>query len=165
MSLKRAIASLLGSGVAPLRIVRTSVDGWRANRLGALYDYVVRVATTSLPPGTRRYWFLDEITATEGAWWSVIKDLRDNTALRDDCMVLTGSSNRAGRCDQGAGGPAGAGRQPGPFPPAMSFRDFCRALGLAAPAVAALRPDELRTSAARAAWLELGLWTDDLVAA
>ncbi len=38
-----------------------------------------------------RYWFLDEITAVHG-WPSEIKWLRDNTAMRRDCVVLTGSS-------------------------------------------------------------------------
>jgi hypothetical protein len=84
---------LLSTGVAPLRVVRVSVDGWRANRLGTLYEYVTRVATTSVGDAPR-YWFLDEVTAVEGSWWSVLKDLRDNTGLRDACVVLTGSSNR-----------------------------------------------------------------------
>ncbi len=163
---ERAIAHLLAAGVEPLRIVRVSVDGWRANRLGALYDYVTRVATTSLGHGARRYWFVDEVTATEGPWWSAVKDLRDNTGLRDDCVVLTGSSNRG--LDDAV--KALAGRRGGAVSPdrallPMGFRAFCTALGLASPGAPALRPDALRTSEARAAWLDLTPWTDDLVAA
>jgi len=70
VSLKRKIHQLLSTGLNPLQVVRVSVDGWSANRLGMLYEWVTRTATTSLPPDARRYWFIDEITATQGQWWS-----------------------------------------------------------------------------------------------
>ena len=44
---------------------------------------------------SRATWFLDEITAVSGKWWTTIKWLRDNDAgFRSDCVVLTGSSMR-----------------------------------------------------------------------
>jgi hypothetical protein len=46
VSIKRTIQRLLSTGVDPLRVVRVSGDGWKANRLGTLHDYVTRVATT-----------------------------------------------------------------------------------------------------------------------
>lgn len=60
--------------------------------LGTLYE-VVRRVLTSAEGRALRYWMIDEITTCEGAWWSAVKNLRDNTAFRDDCVVLTGSSN------------------------------------------------------------------------
>ena len=65
VAVKRTIQSLLASGIEPLQIVRVSVDGWRANRLGMLYDYVTNVASNSIGD-RRRYWFIDEITAANG---------------------------------------------------------------------------------------------------
>ena len=55
VSLKRKIHHLLSTGLNPLQVVRVSVDGWPANRLGMLYEWVTRTATTSLPPDARRY--------------------------------------------------------------------------------------------------------------
>lgn len=75
---KRSIQALLAQGVNPLQIIRVTVDGWQANRLGTLYEYVVRVLTSSVGDGPR-YWFIDEVTACRGQWWSVVKNLRDNT--------------------------------------------------------------------------------------
>jgi uncharacterized protein len=65
VAVKRAIQGLLAGGVEPLKIIRVSVDGWRANRLGMLYEYVTKVATSSIGDG-RRFWFIDEITAATG---------------------------------------------------------------------------------------------------
>jgi hypothetical protein len=41
--------------------------------------------------GPRR-WFIDEITAVDD-WHAIVKDERDTTAFREDCVVLTGSSS------------------------------------------------------------------------
>ncbi len=169
VSVKRTVARLLEAGVSPASVCRISVDGWKANRLGGLYDYVTKVAHPN-PPGNgtaMRYWFIDEITATEGAWWSIVKDLRDNTAFGDDCVVLTGSSNRgldeaikalAGRRGRVADGDRSL------LP--MGFVDFCRALGLDVPAVAGgVRPDEFHGDVGRAAFAALAPFTDALVPA
>jgi uncharacterized protein len=165
VAIKRTIQRLLSTGVDPLRVVRVSVDGWKANRLGTLHDYVTRVATTSIG-SVPRYWFIDEITSTQGEWWSVIKDLRDNTSFGDDCVVLTGSSNR--NLDEAI--KAFAGRRGSAVDPdrcllPMTFRQFCSSLGAAARPIIAVRPDELRTDMARDAWQSLVPVTDDLVAA
>jgi len=165
VSLKRKIHQLLSTRLNPLQVIRVSVDGWQANRLGTLYEWVTRTATTSLPQDARRYWFIDEITAMQGQWWSIIKDLRDNTGFRDDCVVLTGSSNRglddaikalAGR----RGHTTDADRALLP----MNFAHFCHSLGVALPSGAALRPDELRSNRARMTWIALLPYTDELVA-
>lgn len=168
VAVKRAIQKLLDAGTEPLRVIRVSVDGWRANRLGTLHEYVTRVATTSIG-GASRYWFIDEITATQGDWWSVIKDLRDNTSLRSDCVVLTGSSNQ----DLDAAIKAFAGRRGGAVDPdrcllPMSFYDFCAATGRTPTSLSDLpdmRPDELMSDNAQSTWRDLIPVTDDLVAA
>ncbi len=77
-----------------------------------------------------RYWLLDEVTAVRG-WSQTIKELRDqDTAFREACVVLTGSSARD--LDQARkdladrrGGVANSDRLLLP----MGFRSFCRALG------------------------------------
>ena len=165
VAIKRAIQRLLVEGVEPLRIVRISVDGWKANRLGTLHDYVTRVATTSIGLASR-YWFIDEITSTQGEWWSVIKDLRDNTVFGDDCVVLTGSSNR--NLDEAI--KAFAGRRGSAVDPdrcllPMTFREFCGSTRFVDQPVPALRPDELLSEMARDVWQSLVPATDDLVAA
>jgi uncharacterized protein len=165
VAIKRTIQRLLSTEVDPLRVVRVSVDGWKANRLGTLHDYVTRVATTSIGSATR-YWFIDEITSTQGEWWSVIKDLRDNTSFGDDCVVLTGSSNR--NLDEAI--KAFAGRRGSAINPdrcllPMTFRQFCASLGGVDHSISALRPDELRSDLARDVWHSLVPVTDDLVAA
>ena len=64
-----------------------------ANDLERLVKMARTVATRSADEP--RYWFLDEITAVSGKWWTTIKWLRDNDAgFRSDCVVLTGSSMR-----------------------------------------------------------------------
>jgi uncharacterized protein len=73
---------------------------------------------------------IDEITSTQGEWWSVIKDLRDNTSFGDDCVVLTGSSNR--NLDQAIkafAGRGGSAIDPDRCLLPMTFRQFCTCLG------------------------------------
>ncbi len=162
VAIKRKIVELLESGVDPQRICRVSVDGWRANRLGTLYDYVSRIAAGSVGR-TPRYWFIDEITATTGDWWFVVKDLRDNTPLGDDCVVLTGSSN----ADLDAAVKALAGRR-GSTEHAdrtllpMSFASFCRVAGFGNLPDVDLRPDELCAAHALDTWHLLEAHTDTL---
>ncbi|MDE0449748.1 MAG: AAA family ATPase [Spirochaetaceae bacterium] len=89
VELKRAIESLVASGIAPRSIVHAAVDGWRAADLGRL----VSAAGVLMPRDGRRYWFIDEITGITDGWPEQVKWLRDNDArLRDDTVVLTGSS-------------------------------------------------------------------------
>jgi uncharacterized protein len=165
VAVKRAIERLLTQGVEPLRIVRVSVDGWKANRLGTLHEYVTRVATTSIGP-TTRYWFIDEITSTQGEWWSIIKDLRDNTAFGDDCVVLTGSSNRNhDEAIKALAGRRGSAVDPDRCLLPMTFRDFCASTRALDRPIPTLRPDELQSDLARDVWRSLVPATDDLAAA
>ena len=122
VEVKRAIAGLIHSGVQPRQIIHFACDGLRAREL----RQVERVGRDQATAGVEgpRYWFLDEITAVEG-WPSEIKWLRDNTAMREDCVVLTGSSSLD--LDEArnelAGRRGGAGRSDRLLLP-MSFRSF-----------------------------------------
>jgi hypothetical protein len=165
VSVKRAIETLLARGVQPLQIIRVTVDGWTASRLGMLYDHVVRVQTSSIRDATR-YWFIDEITACNGEWWSVIKSLRDNTPFGTDCVVLTGSSNAGlDEAIKAFAGRRGSATSPDRVLLPMNFESFCSCLGIDLPPVQGVRADELRSSESRDLWLSLIPYTEDLVGA
>jgi hypothetical protein len=165
VSVKRAIEALLAQGVKPLQIIRVTVDGWPPSRLRMLYDHVVRVQTSSVGDATR-YWFIDEITACKGDWWSVIKNLRDNTAFGADCVVLTGSSNAGlDEAIKALAGRRGHATNPDRVLLPMDFRAFCSCLGIDLPSVQGVRADELRSSESRDLWLSLIPYTEDLVGA
>jgi len=165
VAVKQAVRGLLTSGVEPLRIVRVTVDGWPANRLGLLYDHVTRVLTSSVGEAPR-YWFIDEVTSCTGPWWTVLKNLRDNTWFGRDCVVLTGSSNRGlDEAIKAFAGRRGEAAAPDRVLLPMTFADYCRCMGVGAPDVDALRPDELTSERAREVWLSLGLHADALIAA
>ena len=85
VEVKRAIAGLIHGGVQPRQIIHFACDGLRPREL----RQVARVGRDQATAGIDgpRYWFLDEITAVQG-WPSEIKWLRDNTAMRQDCVVL-----------------------------------------------------------------------------
>jgi predicted AAA+ superfamily ATPase len=91
VEIKRTIEHLLADGVQPRQILHCSCDGHTAADLRRL----VRVGRDQLTRTVERprYWFLDEITAVPD-WPQTVKWLRDNTALAEDCVVLTGSSAR-----------------------------------------------------------------------
>ena len=162
---KGSIQALLAQGVNPLQIIRVTVDGWQANRLGALYEYVVRVLTSSVGDGPR-YWFIDEVTACRGQWWSVLKNLRDNTHFGDDCVVLTGSTNQdLDEAIKAFAGHRGLVDNPDRCLLPMNFGEFCHSLSIDLPSVAGLRADELMSDRARDTWMALAPYTDDLVAA
>jgi len=165
VSVKRTIGSLLEQGVNPLQIIRVAVDGWPASRLGMLYEHVVRVMTSSIGDATR-YWFIDEITACEGPWWSVVKNLRDNTPFGSDCVVLTGSSNAGlDEAVKAFAGRRGHAVNPDRILLPMGFQEFCTSIGVDIPDFARLRADELQSPTARDAWLSLAPFTDELVGA
>lgn len=127
VEIKRAIGSLLVRGVNPRTIFFVSCDGLRAQDLRR----IVTVGHNDIPRiDGARHWFIDEVTAVRG-WSKAIKDLRDqNTAFREGCVVLSGSSARDLReatsdlADR-RGGVADSDRLLLP----MSFRQFCLAVG------------------------------------
>lgn len=165
VEMKRAVRDLIGRGVSPRAIIHASCDGWRDSDLGTLVDVGRNVATRGIDGP--RYWLLDEITGVTGDWPSRIKWLRDNTAMREDCVVLTGSSSR----DLDASRKALAGRRGHATAPdrtllPMSFRAFCLALDLPAAALPTpVDPRELMGVRAAGFLDDAFPWLDDLLAA
>ena len=92
LELKRAIVRLLlARGVDPKTVFYCSCDGLSKQDLRRLVAQGHSVTRTLPGP---RYWLLDEVTAVTG-WSQAIKELRDqNTAFREACVILTGSSAR-----------------------------------------------------------------------
>jgi predicted AAA+ superfamily ATPase len=143
VELKRAIAAAVSAAANPRSILYFSCDGLRGDDLRRM----ISIGRSRFPAITGpRYWFIDEITAIDG-WHAIIKDKRDTTALRDDCVVLTGSSsagiqegvaNLAGR----HGEPAGAGDR---LLLPMSFRSFCAVTRADShiPAIEPMRPRDV----------------------
>ena len=124
VEIKRTIASLLHRGVQPLQVIHYACDTLRRGEL----RQVERVGRNLATAGMRapRYWFLDEITAVEN-WPSEIKWLRDNTEMKTDCVVLTGSSARdLDEARKELAGRRGAAESSDRLLLPMSFRTFCR---------------------------------------
>jgi len=164
LELRRAIAALIGRGVAGRNILYCSCDDFSLQDLRRMFR--VGESITRRVQGTK-WWFVDEVTSVGRGWSSVVKDLRDDTPLRRDCLVLTGSSSRelrdATKNFAGRRGPAAtkSDRLLMPIP----FRDFCRLLGGldGLPDVPAIGPREMLGRRAQAAIAELSFWTNDLV--
>jgi predicted AAA+ superfamily ATPase len=164
LELRRAIAALIARGVAGRNIVYCSCDGFSLQDLRRMFR--VGASTTRRVEGTK-WWFVDEVTSVGQGWSSVVKDLRDDTPLRRDCVVLTGSSSRelrdATKNFAGRRGPAAtkSDRLLMPIP----FRDFCRFVGGldGLPEVPAIVASEMLGRRAQEAIAELSFWTNDLV--
>lgn len=163
VEMKRTIADLISDRVAPRRIVRMAVDGWRADEIRTL---VARTRLPRLPDGEARYWFLDEITAVGDDWASTIKWLRDNDAgFRAATVVLTGSNAKGLTAGIGvlAGrrGVADANRSLLP----MGFRSYAHvhAPELAGAGIGRLVAGKLRSRQLAEACEELLVWLDVLV--
>lgn len=131
LEIKRAIAHLIASGVPARSIIHFACDELSRGDLRRLVIAAREVLTRGVEGP--RHWFLDEITSVPG-WPEAIKWLRDNTALGDDCVVLTGSSARglADAQKQLAGRLGDAARSDRLLLP-MSFRSFAEAVGLHEP--------------------------------
>lgn len=164
VEVKRAVAELIHRGVDPRRILHFACDELARGDLGRL----VRVGRDVLTRGVDgpRYWFLDEITSVKG-WPAAIKNLRDTTALAEDCVVLTGSAARdLDDARKELAGRRGPVRDSDRLLLPMSFRAFTRALGMAdvpqLPAISARRFVERETEDAIH---ELIPWLDQLATA
>lgn len=163
LEVRRAIESLIDTGVPGRNILYSSCDGFSLLDLRRLFR-----AGESLTRGIEgtRWWFVDEITAVGAGWSSVVKDLRDDTSLRRDCVVLTGSSSRELReATKNFAGRRGAGAERSdrllmPVP----FRDYCELIGVRGlPEIGPIAPGEMLSRAARAAVAEMSFWINDLV--
>jgi uncharacterized protein len=144
---KRLIEKLcsLGGTAQANRTIYFAVDGWRPQDLRRAFTMGVELTPLAQGPRT---WVVDEISAVSG-WEDIVKELRDNTALAEDAVLLTGSSAR----DLGDARTALAGRtrtvDPFRLLLPMSFRQHidASAPGLI-PATPTLTPDLLQSPAA-----------------
>lgn len=160
---KRAVKALLDSGIDRRRIFHAACNGWRARDLVTLLD----VGNGLAPPADgARYFFLDEITSISDDWVAQITWLRDNSALRDDCVVLSGSS--ATRLDEarkaladrrGTADPSHRTLLP------MGFRAFCEATRVDVPEVPTIHPRDMLGREAAQAIGELRPFLNDHVIA
>lgn len=162
LELKRTVSALIAQGVEPRRIVHFACDELRRGDLQRLVGIACDVLTRGVEGP--RYWLLDEITSVPG-WPEAVKWLRDNTTLREDCVVLTGSSARdlADAQKQLAGRRGGATRSNRLLLP-MSFRRFANAIGHhELPQPEPVRARDFCSSSAEAALVELTPWLDALL--
>lgn len=166
LALKRKIAETIAAGVPPRQIIYCSCDGFRRQDLNRMFK-----AGRGITPGEEaapRWWFIDEITAVGDSWSEVIKELRDNTLLHQDCLVLTGSSSRGFRdaIDNLAGrrGPDLEHSDRMLLP--MGFKQFCALTGVALPEdLPGLSLAELFSRKARETFTELSYWHEPLIEA
>jgi predicted AAA+ superfamily ATPase len=160
VNIKLTIAKLIREQVNPRRILHYACDGLAPRELLQL----VRVGRDQATAGISepRYWFLDEITAVSG-WATQLKWLRDNTDLRHDCVVLTGSSARdlIESLDQLAGR-RGAASHPDRLLLPISFRTFCQQFQDGLPDPAPVRPQDLLLPTTDRVVAELEPWLDQL---
>ncbi len=163
LEVRRAIEGLIDDGVPARNILYSSCDGFSLQDLRRLFR-----AGMSLTRGIEgtRWWFVDEITAVGTGWSSVVKDLRDDTSLRRDCVVLTGSSSRELReaTKNFAGRRGAAAERSDRLLMPVPFRDYCRLTGVAGlPDIGPVAAGEMLSGAARSAIAELSFWINDLV--
>ncbi|MGA2164441.1 MAG: AAA family ATPase [Solirubrobacteraceae bacterium] len=164
LELRRTITTLIERGVPGRNIIYCSCDGFSLQDLRRTF----RVGE-SITRGVRgtKWWLIDEVTSIGRGWSSVVKDLRDDTPLRRDCVVLSGSSSRglrdATKDLAGRRGPAAGSSDRLLLP--IPFRDFCQLAGglVDLPEIATIRPPELMERHAHDAIAELSFWANDLV--
>ncbi len=164
VAMRRKIQELLEGGEDPRSIVYCSCDGFRPQDLRRLF----KAGRALMPAAQDRpmWWFIDEVTAVGEDWGTVVKSLRDDTALRGDCVVLTGSSatglRQAVDALAGRRGPDAARSDRLLLP--MGFRSFCAHTGVDTPALdRSLGVADLTSSRARDLYSELAFWTESLV--
>jgi uncharacterized protein len=163
LEMRRAIERLIDDGVPGRNILYSSCDGFSLQDLCRMFR-----AGESLTRGVQgsRWWFVDEITAVGVGWSSIVKDLRDDTSLRGDCVVLTGSSSRELReaTKNFAGRRGAAAERSDRLLMPVPFRDYCRLIGVSGlPEIGPLAPGGMLSAVARAAVAELSFWVNDLV--
>lgn len=160
VQLKRVVARLLKDAVEPRRVIHCACDGLSADDLRRL-ERVARMQLTRSVEGPR-YWLFDEITAVR-EWPETIKWLRDNSAMRGDCVVLTGSSGRdLEDARKALAGRRGQVTDSDRLLMPMGFRSFCSALGVGLPQAPILRPRDLLSANAEDAVEELLPWLDEI---
>lgn len=108
------------------------------------------------------YWVIDEVSSVAG-WPAAVKELRDNTALAHDAVVLTGSSAGDLAEARSALGPGRTGTaHPFRVLLPMTFREYLRASRVPVPLPDPVTPDMLRSTTAASTIKDLAPFVDDL---
>jgi uncharacterized protein len=158
---KRLISSLLEHGVEPLRIVYLALNDFSTNDLRRAF--ALGRSMTAAAGDQPRFWLFDEVTSVDG-WTKVLKDVRDETPVRRDAVVLTGSSVHdlvAAQRDLGAGRAGDVVDRFRLLLP-MSFRDIVTTRWPQIPLPAIVTPDDLQTKAVAQAVAALDPFMGDL---
>lgn len=164
VELKRAISALINSRVPPRRVFHAACNTWAERDLVTLVDVIDSLAPAD--PAQQRYVFLDEITAIKDDWIGQIGWLRDNTSLRNDCVILSGSSaEELDKARRDLAGRRGDVVESTRTLLPMGFRAFCAVIGLQLPELAIVHPRDMLGQAAADAMRELRFYLNDLVAA
>lgn len=161
VAVKRLIQYWLEGDVSPGRVIYLALNDFSTQDFRRALA-IGRSLTASVGDGAL-YWVFDEITAVSD-WTRVLKDARDETPLRRDAVVLTGSSAHdleAARRNLGAGR-VGNVRDPFRLLLPMSFREVIAARRPDLPLPPRLPPDQLQSAVARAAVEALDPFTEDL---
>ncbi|MGH3565449.1 MAG: ATP-binding protein [Pseudonocardia sp.] len=155
---KRLVAGLCaGPEPRAARVVYAAADGFRVQDLRRLFTIGRELAGAG-----PLYWIIDEVSSVVG-WPAAIKELRDNTPLAHDAVVLTGSSAGDLADARSALGPGRTGTaHPFRVLLPMTFREYLRASKAGVPLPDQVTPDALRSAAAASAIAELAPFVDDL---
>jgi uncharacterized protein len=162
VSVKQTISAVLAAGTPPLTVVRVAADGWTANELRTV---VQNAALPPVPPGRRRWWFIDEVTAVRGDWATQIEWLRDNDPdFASATVILTGSSASSLTAAAGvlAGRRGQADRTDRTLLP-MGMRTFAELLQPPIGSLPRLAITDLHTATGKTAYQQALPWLDDLV--
>lgn len=160
---KRLLARLCRrEDVDARRVIYFSADGFRSQDLRRTFALGHDLTAVSGAEDTPRTWVVDEITAVAN-WIPVVKELRDNTQLAGDAVVLTGSS--AADLDEARRG-LGAGRtgvaNPFRLLLPMTFREYLTTTAADVPLPSPAPVDLLQSAQVRAAATELEPFIDVL---
>ena len=154
VSCKRLVArQCAGPHTSPWQVIYLSADGLRTQDLRRTFTLGRELtAPAGLGP---RLWVIDEITTIDG-WVPLVKELRDNTELAFDAVVLTGSSAQdLAEARRSLG--AGRTRVADPFRIVlpMTFRQYLEVTGAPLPATDPVGPDQLMADISRRAVVAL----------
>jgi len=158
---KRLVAELCRrADLAPWQVIYLSVDSFRTQDLRRAF--VLGRELTNSAGNEPRFWIIDEVTAVAD-WVPLVKELRDNTELAFDAVILTGSSAKdlvEARRSLGAG----RTRVADPFRVVlpMTFREYLEVTGVQVPRTEPIAPDDLQGDPARRAIASLEPLVDDL---
>ncbi|WP_129666987.1 ATP-binding protein [Phytoactinopolyspora endophytica] len=162
VALKDLIVDLLErDDVTPMQVLYFPADTLTSRDLRRYF--AIGRSLTSTIGDRRRVWIIDEVTSVP-EWTSMLKELRDNTPLADDCVIVTGSSaadtNQAVK-DLGAGRTGDANRPFRTLHP-MSFADFVRLRQPEIQLPDLLGPSEILSDQARDVFETWSVLTPDL---